>query len=96
MGVWFHENTPTIIAVLFYLRRIPPTSLLPGVRYDLVAKGLGGRGRSVSTPDELKAVLDTVLSEKDRKLPYLINVEISPYSSRRPQVYTTYFTCSTL
>ena len=75
-----------IVTTLIHAHRIPPTSLLPGVRYDQVAKGLGGGGHSVSTPDELKSILATVLSEKDRKLPYLINVEISPYSSRRAQV----------
>ena len=77
-----------VVTTLIRPHRIPPTSLLPGVRYDQVAEGLGGRGHSVSTPDELKSVMAAVVSEKDRKLPYLINIEISPYSSRRAQVYT--------
>lgn len=65
---------------------IPPTSLLPGACYDKMAEGLGGRGYSVSTPNQLRTVLAAVLSGKDRKVPCLINVEISPYSARRAQV----------
>ena len=90
--VWhsMRQDPWIIVTSLFNIHRIPPTSFLPGVSYDQVAKGLGGGGSSVSTPDELKSALAMVLSQKERKLPHLINVEINPSSSRRAQVHWMY------
>lgn len=63
---------------------IPPTSLLPGARYEKITQMFGGRGYYVQTVEELRTALKESLS--DTKQPSVINIEIAPTAQRKAQV----------
>jgi 2-hydroxyacyl-CoA lyase 1 len=58
------------------LTSLPPTALLPDVRYDLLAEACGGQGFLVRTPDELKDAIAAGLKENEK--PTLINLLMDP------------------
>ncbi|GAB5033892.1 2-hydroxyacyl-lyase-like, partial [Nannochloropsis oceanica] len=53
-----------------------PTAFTPDLRYDLVAIGLGARGLSAATPEELEAALAQAIAGTG---PTLINIVIDPF-----------------
>ncbi|KAL1924694.1 uncharacterized protein VTP21DRAFT_4348 [Calcarisporiella thermophila] len=60
---------------------LPPTALLPEVRYDLIANACGGKGWLVHTPQELqKALLE---AWKVQEKPVLLNVMIQPGGKKK-------------
>ena len=70
-----------------FLFRAPPTALLPKARYERIIEAFGAKGFFAETPDELKTVLESAFEETRKiKKPVLINVMISPYADRKPQV----------
>lgn len=70
-----------------FLFRAPPTALLPKLRYERIIEAFGAKGFFAETPDELKTVLESAFEETRKiKKPVLINVMISPYADRKPQV----------
>jgi len=70
-----------------FLFRAPPTALLPKARYERIIGAFGGKGFFAETPDELRTALESVFEETRKiKKPVLINVMISPYADRKPQV----------
>ena len=69
------------------LSSAPPTALLPKARYERIIEAFGGKGFFAETPDELKKALESAFVETGKnKKPVLINVMISPYADRKPQV----------
>ncbi len=64
---------------------VPPTSLLYGARYDKIASAFGADGYSVRTVLQLDEVMKLVFS-KHREGPVIINIEVDPNSTRKPQV----------
>lgn len=71
---------------------IPPTSLLPDSRYNKMAECFGAKGYHVTTPEELRLVLNEVMITKEdekngRGLPVIINIAINPSSERRVQEF---------
>ena len=73
------------VSVLFF--RAPPTALLPKARYERIIGAFGGKGFFAETPDELRTALESAFEETRKiKKPVLINVMISPYADRKPQV----------
>ncbi len=70
---------------------IPPTSLLPGARYDKMAACFGARGYNVASPQELRGALNEVLSQNGADLPAVINVIINTSSERKAQVIKLYY-----
>ena len=76
---------PLCVSVLFF--RAPPTALLPKARYERIIGAFGGKGFFAETPDELRTALESAFEETRKiKKPVLINVMISPYADRKPQV----------
>ena len=53
----------------------PPTSFVPGARYDMLAKAFGGEGFLVETAESLQTALETSMHTKGTAV---INVLISP------------------
>ena len=79
-----HEGDPYSFSLLF---RAPPTALLPKARYERIIGAFGGKGFFAETPDELRTALASAFEETRKiKKPVLINVMISPYADRKPQV----------
>ena len=77
--------------LLYFHHSIPPTSLLPDSRYNKMAECFGAKGYHVTTPEELRLVLNEVMITKEdekngRGLPVIINIAINPSSERRVQV----------
>ena len=71
----------------FFSCRAPPTALLPKARYERIIEAFGGKGFCAETPDELSTALKNAFDEtRKNKKPVLINVMISPYADRKPQV----------
>lgn len=67
--------------------RAPPTALQPNTRYERIIEAFGGKGFFAETPDELRTALKSAFEETSKvKKPVLINVMISPYADRKPQV----------
>ena len=64
---------------------IPPTSLLPDVHYEKLATAFLADGYYASTPQQLHRALTKAFTP-NRSVPVVINVEISPRSSRKAQV----------
>lgn len=58
------------------LASLPPTALLPDVRYDLLAEACGGRGFLVRTPTELQHAIQAGLTENSK--PTVVNVLMDP------------------
>ena len=80
-----------IVAIIslcyFFSGRAPPTALLPKARYERIIEAFGGKGFFAETPDELRTALKNAFDEtRKNKKPVLINVMISPYADRKPQV----------
>lgn len=70
-----------------FLFRAPPTALLPNARYERIIEAFGGKGFFAETPDELRKTLKSAFEDTRKiKKPVLINVMISPYADRKPQV----------
>ena len=68
---------------------LPPVALKPGTRYDLIAPAFGCKGYCVKTPEELERTLTECLSNSEGKqLPVIVNIEINPVSSRKPQEHS--------
>lgn len=65
---------------------LPPTSLLPNARYEMIATAFGGNGYLVNTPDELGNAFLRALEDCDR--PSIINCMIEVSSSRKPQQHS--------
>ena len=63
---------------------IPITALQPNSKYELMAEAFGGVGHNAKTPEEIGIALKEALD--DNKL-HLINVEIDPYGSKKPQEF---------
>ena len=81
-------------SIIFCESSIPPTSLLPGAGYHQLGKAFLGEGISASTPEELKQAMTRAFAQERRKqrgLPFVINVQIDPSSSRKPQVNSIHF-----
>ena len=69
------------------LYSLPPTSLTPNLEYNMFAGLYNGEGYNVKTPNELNTTLKRVFTTlRSRKCPVIINIEVSPYSSKKPQV----------
>nr|XP_009937137.1 PREDICTED: 2-hydroxyacyl-CoA lyase 1 [Opisthocomus hoazin] len=64
---------------------VPPVSLLPNSRYELVMSAFGGKGYLVKTPEELQNALKASIT--DKQTPALINVMIDPQSERKKQEF---------
>ena len=76
-----------IFALVSYICSLPPTSLTPGLKYNMIASFFNGEGYSVSSQHALRDALRRAFAAMpNRKSPMIINVEISPYSSKKPQV----------
>lgn len=74
--------------ILSYIFRFPPTALQPNTHYEKIIEAFGGKGYFAETPDELRAALKSAFEEtRKAKKPVLINVMISPYADRKPQVH---------
>lgn len=65
---------------------IPVTNLNPATKYEKLAKAFGGKGYSVTTPQELRFVCEMIfkLEENKNKL-FIVNVKIQADSSKKPQ-----------
>lgn len=61
-----YESTPLV--------SLPPTALLPEVRYDQLAEGLGGKGYLVRTPEELQAAVKRGIADQEKGIVSLLNV----------------------
>lgn len=70
---------------ILHVCSLPPTSLLPGTRYDRLAAAFGAKGYHATSTQELQKHLVEVLAYKE-SLPQILNVEILPSSLRKPQV----------
>ncbi|KAJ2809460.1 hypothetical protein H4R20_000080 [Coemansia guatemalensis] len=57
-------------------QQLPTTALLPGVRYELIAEAVGGRGELVKTPEKLATAVETALAHRNGLT--LINCLIKP------------------
>ncbi|XP_054714130.1 2-hydroxyacyl-CoA lyase 1-like [Uloborus diversus] len=62
---------------------IPPTSLLPGAKYEKITEMFGGKGYSVQSTEQLQHALKEALSSSSQ--PAVINVSICPTAQRKPQ-----------
>ena len=72
----------------FIFCRAPPTALRPNTHYERIIEAFGGKGYFAETPEELNTALTIAFEEtKKVKKPVLINVMISPYADRKPQVH---------
>ena len=72
---------------------LPPTSLLPGVKYSQMAAMFGAKGYHATSVHELQQHLGEILAYRGT-LPQLLNVAILPSSLRKPQVgYVASCTC---
>ncbi|CED84115.1 2-hydroxyacyl-lyase [Phaffia rhodozyma] len=58
------------------LSSLPPTALLPGVRYDLISEACGGKGFLVRTPDELATAVKEAMKEENTVS--VVNVVMDP------------------
>ena len=65
-------------------RRVPPSILTYGARYDGMLEALGGKGMYVSDPADLRSALDEIM-EYDG--PAMINVPLNPRAGRKPQKF---------
>ena len=65
-------------------RRVPPSILTYGARYDGMLEALGGKGMYVSDPADLRSALDEIM-EFDG--PAMINVPLNPRAGRKPQKF---------
>ena len=75
------------IVLLFIIFSVPPTALTAGINYSLLAGAFKTDGYSARSPKELSDVLKRVFASGiTRNKPVIINVEVSPYSSKKPQV----------
>lgn len=69
------------------VEKLPSTVLLPGTRYELLGEMVGGKGISVSTPEELKNGLCEALKwVLEKRKVVVMNVVIDPRGTRRAQV----------
>jgi len=59
---------------------ITPNALMPGAKYELLAVAFGGKGRSVSTTQELEAALAEMLSDNNL---WVLNVLIDSSASMK-------------
>ena len=76
------------IFLCFIFCRAPPTALRPNTHYERIIEAFGGKGYFAETPEELNTALTFAFEEtKKVKKPVLINVMISPYADRKPQVH---------
>ena len=63
--------------------KLPPTALIPELRYDLMCSSLGGLGHCVRTIDELQtAVVEGIARQKDGQVT-LINVLMDSGSKKK-------------
>ena len=60
---------------------IQPYSLLPGAKYEQMAIAFGGKGRAVTTPDELESALTEMMADNNL---WVLNVIIDPYAGSKP------------
>ena len=65
--------------------QIPPTSLLPAVRYERMMGMFGLEGALCRTVPEIEAALAAALADATR--PHLINVLINPMATRKAQQF---------
>ena len=83
-----HKSLAVNLRILSYIFRFPPTALQPNTHYEKIIEAFGGKGYFAETPDELRAALKSAFEETSKaKKPVLINVMISPYADRKPQVH---------
>ncbi|XP_064396702.1 2-hydroxyacyl-CoA lyase 1-like isoform X2 [Halichondria panicea] len=68
---------------------LPPTSLTPNLQYNMFAGLYNGEGYNIKTLNELSSTLKKVFTTlPSRRCPVIINVEVSPYSSKKPQEFS--------
>lgn len=62
----------------------PGTCLLPNARYEKIAEAFGGKGYFASTPKEVHDSFKAALADTSNVS--IVNIMISPYAARKPQV----------
>ena len=72
------------VGPLMKRRRVPPSVLNYGARYDGCMEALGGKGLFVEDPRDLRKALDRAM---DFDGPALVNVLIDPRAGRKPQQF---------
>ena len=65
-------------------KRVPPSILTYGARYEGMLEALGGKGMFVSDPADLRTALDEAMAYDG---PALINVPLDPRAGRKPQKF---------
>ena len=63
---------------------LPPNALTPGLHYEKVMEGMGGKGYYATSAEEIRAALKDALTLDG---PSLIHVPIDPASKRKPQKF---------
>ncbi len=63
---------------------IPPSAYTPQAHYEKMAEIYGGKGYFVTTPDQLKPVLEEAMAQPK---PSIVNIMISNKSARKPQQF---------
>jgi len=63
---------------------LPPNALTPGIRYEKVMEGMGGKGYYATSAEEIRAAMKEALTLDG---PSLIHVPIDPLSKRKPQKF---------
>ncbi len=63
---------------------IPPSAYTPQAHYEKMAEVYGGKGYFVTTPDQLKPVLEEAMAQPK---PAIVNIMISNKSARKPQQF---------
>lgn len=64
--------------------RVPPSAYTPAARYEKMAEIYGGKGFFVTTPEELRPVLEEAMATEK---PSIVNIMISAKSQRKPQQF---------
>ena len=64
---------------------IPPTSLLPSVRYEAMMKLFHLEGELCRTVDEIGSAFERALADSSR--PHFLNVMINPMAMRKAQTF---------
>jgi len=65
------------------VEKLPPTALLPDLRYDQLAIALGGKGHYVRTPQELEIAVLNGISAVTDGIVTVINVIMDSGSKRK-------------
>lgn len=72
----------------FNPHRSPPTALMAAARYEKMIEAFGGRGFCARKTDEINRYLTEITKDEERVA--LLNILISPMSSRKTQVNNRY------